>query len=135
MEALLPVLLVEDDVLAARAVERVLRRARMQVVLAQNCQQARRIPGHFRTGVFDVELGDGCGVALAAELMAAERLETVVFYTACTIPERLNEAERLGEIVLKGAPGAVLLAAIGRAARPRSDTPPAAEPQRSKNGT
>jgi DNA-binding NarL/FixJ family response regulator len=125
MDDLETILLVEDDQLTARSVQRLLKRVRAQVVHVSSCAAARALSRRFVRGVFDIELGDGDGVSLAAELLSNDSVEGVVFYTACTSPDLLSEAARLGEVVLKGAPGPVLLEAISRSTRPRSNTPPA----------
>ena len=119
-----PLLLVDDDELTARSVQRLLKRAPQGVVHVGSCKAARQLTTEFSTGILDVELGDGDGIDLAMELLATGRLESVVFYTACVEAERLRHARRLGEVIVKGASGRDLLDAVDRASKPRTGNPP-----------
>jgi DNA-binding NtrC family response regulator len=122
------ILFVENDQLTARSVLRLLRRARLGVLHVSSCAEARATSHRFAIGIFDIDLGDGDGINLAAEMVADERVEGVVFFTACGAPERLREAGRLGEVIVKGSSGSALLDAVARATKPYSETPPAYGP-------
>src|SRR5690349_2523471 len=75
------ILVVEDDLVIARLIERGFVRLGFVVQVASSCAEARDAPGQFRCGVFDIELGDGDGVELAVELLARGSVRTAVFYT------------------------------------------------------
>ena len=64
-------LLIEDEPTLARAMGRLLRRAGYEVFLAGDCAEARRASGTFSLGIFDIDLPDGDGVDLAAELIGS----------------------------------------------------------------
>jgi DNA-binding response OmpR family regulator len=96
-------LLVEDDLLLARAVERTLRTRGARVRHVSCCTLASVLTGPFPVGVFDIELPDGDGIELARSLRARGVVGRVVFYTACTEPQRLARARELGNVFVKTA--------------------------------
>lgn len=73
------------------------------VVLTKSCTEALLAEGWFERAVVDLELPDGSGVDVARALMAAGRVERVVFFTACREPEALSAALQLGQVVDKAA--------------------------------
>lgn len=94
-------LIVEDEVTLARALARLLGKTGYEVFLAGSCEEARRAPGTFSLGVFDVELPDGNGVDLAVELGKTSAVRRAVFFTgACHTPQR-KRAALLGTLVDK----------------------------------
>jgi len=96
-------LLVEDDLLLARAVERTLRTRGARVRHVACCALASGLTGPFPIGVFDIELPDGDGIELARSLRTRGVVGRVVFYTACTEPQRLARARELGSVFVKSA--------------------------------
>jgi len=96
-------LLVEDDVLLARALERTLQARGARVRHAARCAQASVLTGPFPIGIFDIELPDGDGIELARQLRARGVVCRVVFFTACTEPARLARARELGSVFVKTA--------------------------------
>ncbi len=96
-------LLVEDDLLLARGLERTLQLKGVRVRHASRCALAALLTGPFPVGVFDIELPDGCGVELARLLAKRGVVGSVVFYTACTDPQRLARARELGHVFVKSA--------------------------------
>jgi len=96
-------LLVEDDVLLARAIERTLHTRGARVRHVACCKMASLLTGPFPVGVFDIELPDGDGIELAHLLRARGVVGRVVFYTACTEPQRLARARELGNVFVKSA--------------------------------
>jgi DNA-binding response OmpR family regulator len=102
-------LVVEDDAVVARALERSLRRAGYRVTRAASCKEARAVEGPFGAGVFDIDLADGDGVTLAAELREARVVSRCVFFTGSASNEHHARAQSVGPVVLKSAPLAELL--------------------------
>ncbi|MEY2936355.1 MAG: Response regulator receiver domain [Pseudomonadota bacterium] len=96
-------LLVEDDVLLARGLERTLQLKGVRVRRASCCAMAAVLEGPFPLGVFDIELPDGCGIELARLLVSRGVVGRVVFYTACTDSQRLARARELGNVFVKSA--------------------------------
>jgi hypothetical protein len=74
----------------------------------------------FDVGVFDIELGDGCGVVLAKTLLDTGRLCRLVFFTA-SMDRRIHELARpLGPIVSKRDGISALLEALSTSVPPRA---------------
>ena len=142
------VLLVEDDVLLARPLLRLLHRAGYDVVHAQTCAEALLAGGTFDLAVLDLELPDGRGTDLHTELLRLGTVPAAVFFTGAR-PPLLRRAERLtrcveksegidalldamaatlGELALPVAAGASEMAP----ASPARDTAPRSEPRRQK---
>jgi len=96
-------LLVEDDLLLARAVERTLLARGTRVRHVASCTMASLLSGPFPVGVFDIELPDGDGIELARSLHSRGVVGHVVFFTACTEPQRLARARELGNVFVKTA--------------------------------
>jgi DNA-binding response OmpR family regulator len=94
-------LLVEDDVLLARALERTLQARGARVRHVACCALASMLTGPFPIGVFDIELPDGDGIELARLLGARGVVGRIVFHTACTEPQRLARARELGSVFVK----------------------------------
>jgi DNA-binding response OmpR family regulator len=104
-------LLVEDELTLARALARLLRRAGFEVFPAGSCDEAREAPGTFSLGVFDIQLPDGDGVALAEEL-STSTVRRVVFFSGIVSGVQRRRAERLGPFVEKSSGFSALLATI-----------------------
>lgn len=94
-------LIVEDEATLARAVARLLRKAGYEVFLAGSCEEARRAPGTFSLGVFDLELPDGDGVSLAGELGRGGAVRRTVFFTGSRCTQQRKLAGVLGPLVDK----------------------------------
>jgi DNA-binding response OmpR family regulator len=94
-------LLVEDDLLLARALERNLVARGIRVRHVARCSSAVAAIGHFPVGVFDIDLPDGDGIELARLLQSNGMVGHVVFYTACSEPQRLSRARELGTVFPK----------------------------------
>lgn len=94
-------LLVEDDLLLARALQRALMARGIQARHVARCATASALRGPFRVGVFDLDLPDGDGVELAERLVLAGIVHHVVFYTACAHPTRLARASAIGAVFAK----------------------------------
>lgn len=112
-----PILFVENDSLVARSVERVLRRNGLRIQHIATCRAARKavellkagdvVP--FELGIFDVDLDDGNGVALAAELIESGLVRRSVFFTASSDESLKHRANDLGCVVPKSSGVAALL--------------------------
>ena len=115
-------LLVEDDLLLARAFERTLHTRGVRVRHVACCTMASVLTGPFPVGVFDIELPDGDGIELARLLRSRGVVGRVVFHTACTEPHRLARARELGNVFVKSAqlPSLLELAPRGTELEPRS---------------
>lgn len=108
-------LLVEDEAALSRALVRLLRRRNYDVVQASSAAAARAVTGNFTLGVFDIDLPDGDGVALAEELLRAGVVERAVFFSGTREPERQRRAEKVATLVDKGDGFAQLMATVDRA--------------------
>jgi len=95
------VLVVEDDPVVARTIERAVRAAGFYVKVALNCSEARAAQGPFIVGVFDLELPDGSGFDLAQELLKQDMVDRAVFFTACTDGSVLERVSWLGPVIGK----------------------------------
>lgn len=96
-------LLVEDDLLLARALQRTLVAKGITPRHVASCNTAAALRGPFVVGVFDIDLPDGDGVELARLLLRRGIVRRVVFYTACTHPARLARARDLGAVFVKSS--------------------------------
>jgi two-component system, NarL family, response regulator DesR len=94
-------LLVEDDPLVARAIERCLRARGAEVTIALTCAAARALERNFDTAVLDIDLPDGDGIEVAGHLLASGRTPAVVFFSGHDSPAVVHRAEELGIFVHK----------------------------------
>lgn len=97
-------LLVEDDLLVARSLQRILVARGIQARHVARCATASQLRGPFRVGVFDLDLPDGDGVELAQRLAGSGVVHRVIFYTACAQPARLARASAIGVVFAKSKP-------------------------------
>ncbi|HEX4479116.1 MAG TPA: response regulator [Polyangiaceae bacterium] len=105
-------LLVEDELILARAVARLLRREGYDVTLAGSCAEARQATGSFSLGLFDVDLPDGNGVDLAGELASRSVVRRVAFFSGTHHGDRRQDAKLLGPFVEKSHGFPALLRAL-----------------------
>lgn len=94
-------LLVEDDLLLARALQRTLISRGINTRHVARCATAAALCGPFLVGVFDIDLPDGDGVELARLLKRRGIVSRVLFYTACSHPVLLARAKELGTVFAK----------------------------------
>jgi DNA-binding response OmpR family regulator len=94
-------LLVEDDLLLARALQRTFIARGINTRHVARCATAAALRGPYLVGVFDIDLPDGDGVELARLLQRRGIVGRVVFYTACSHPMRLARAKDLGTVFAK----------------------------------
>jgi ActR/RegA family two-component response regulator len=94
-------LLVEDDLLLARSLQRALLARGIQARHVARCATASALRGPFHVGVFDLDLPDGDGVELAQRLIVAGIVQRAIFYTACAHPARLAGASAIGAVFAK----------------------------------
>jgi DNA-binding NtrC family response regulator len=109
-------LLVEDEATLSRALSRLLRRHGYEISLASSAAAARKVEGPFLLGIFDIDLPDGDGVALAEELLKKGVVERAVFFSGTRDGEQQRRAERVAMLVDKGDGFPQLMATIARAA-------------------
>ena len=95
------VLVVEDDDGVRRAICRALMAVGCHAVMATSCAEARAQAGSFAIGVFDIQLGDGCGVELAAELLRDGKIPRAIFFTGGADGTTLLRALKLGNVISK----------------------------------
>jgi DNA-binding NarL/FixJ family response regulator len=107
------VLVVEDEELVREVVVRALSLFGHTVVAVVSCLEALKQNGPFDIGIFDIGLGDGCGVELAAELLRRSIVSRAVFYTGGSDSGRMTRAAELGTVVSKGSGLEPLLRAVG----------------------
>ncbi len=74
-------LIVDDDPVVGRSIGRRMLREGYTISLAQTCRGARAAGPGFQVAVLDLDLPDGSGVDLAAELLRLGAVRGVVFYT------------------------------------------------------
>jgi DNA-binding response OmpR family regulator len=113
------ILVVEDEPANARALSRVFTAAGYCVNFASSCAAARTTSGPFDVAVLDIDLGDGDGVSLARELLAANKVRRVIFHTATLDKTRHAQASQIGPVLPKSGDAQALLAAL----RARLDEP------------
>jgi DNA-binding response OmpR family regulator len=99
----LRIVLVEDDPELARTVERVLARYGHVTTIAPNVATAEALTSSFDCGILDIDLPDGNGVSLAARMLDEGRVGAVVFFSASTDPDVIENATELGPFVAKAA--------------------------------
>lgn len=119
MSASTDLLLVEDDLLLARALERCLLVRGLRARHVARCATAAALTGPFPLGVFDIDLPDGDGVDLARLLVFRGVVQRVVFYTACAHPGRLSRAQDLGVVFAKSANVGMLMDVLAPRPSPR----------------
>lgn len=106
------VLAVEDNAILARPLQRFLAHSGYDVQYVDSCARARALPGVFDVGVFDVELADGSGVELCAELRARGVVRGAVFYTGVVDAGLLALAAQVAPVVRKTESAEALRQAI-----------------------
>ena len=107
-----PVLHVENDAVVARSVARVLRHGGLSVQRVAGCRDARQLDHCFNVGIFDVDLEDGNGVALAEELTQRGLVRHAIFFTANTDGKLRAQASGVGLVVNKANGATALLDAL-----------------------
>ncbi|HEY1534798.1 MAG TPA: response regulator [Polyangiaceae bacterium] len=103
-------LAVEDDVTVARALSRTLARRGLSVAIARSCTAARTLAQTFDFAVLDLDLPDGNGVDLARDLMASNKVPSVLFFTSSCDASLLARARRIGPVIMKSAGTSPILA-------------------------
>jgi CheY-like chemotaxis protein len=111
----LGILLVEDERQLSRAISRTLRGYGFDVVAAPTAAMARVLECRFRLGIFDIDLGDGCGIELARELLNAESVQCAVFFSATSDASALARAAQVGPVISKGEGIEALLPVLSQA--------------------
>jgi DNA-binding response OmpR family regulator len=111
-------LLVEDDLLLARALQRSLVARGINTRHVARCATAMALRGPYVVGVFDIDLPDGDGVELARLLQRRGVVSRVVFHTACSHSIRLARAKDLGAVFVKSSHlGSLMDVLVPRATR------------------
>ena len=108
------ILLVDDDPLVLKSCARLLMR-KGHVVTATLDGHAADLDGlRYDAAVVDLHLAGAAhiGIDTGARLLANGATERVLFYTGGAEPSEVERARRLGPVVVKGRPEA-LLAALG----------------------
>lgn len=97
------VLLIEDDPVIARAVQRQLRQSGFDVSRACRAGEVVALHQSFALGVFDIHLPESNGVELARMCLAQGIVRTVLFYSAADAGRLRTMAEGMGEFIEKQA--------------------------------
>lgn len=97
----LPVLVVEDEPIIARALVRQLKAVGLSAVSVQSAAQAERLDGDFCAAIVDLNLPDGSGLAVADELYARAQVDHIVFFSATSDEEEIAGAKKRGLFVAK----------------------------------
>jgi CheY-like chemotaxis protein len=96
------ILLVDDSEVARHAVARRLRDAGYEVHEAASAAEARACaPAGFACAIVDIDLDDGDGPSLVAELRAAAPSLEVAFFTAGASTELVERSRAHGPVFLK----------------------------------
>jgi DNA-binding NtrC family response regulator len=109
------ILHVEDDEFVTRSLRRWLERRGFSVTSTATCGEARSTESRFAIGVFDIDLPDGDGIGLAAEMLGRGTVKSAVFYTATADAGALARASQIGPVVTKGDDLHHLLQALPKA--------------------
>jgi len=99
------VLMVDDSEIVAESTRRMLKREGFEVVVAQNCAEAKAAVAEHRfcAHIIDLELEDGRGVDLALWLRREGHEGPTIFYTGHGMgSEALEQARQFGRVVTKG---------------------------------
>jgi DNA-binding response OmpR family regulator len=125
---LIRVLVLEDDPLLRRSLERWLGTEGFVVTAAPDGASAHRAAesASFDVGIFDIDLPDSNGVSVAAALLEAGRVDRAVFFTAATSERDLATAFKHGVVVNKrdgAGPLMSVLAEMVNEIRSSSDGP------------
>jgi DNA-binding response OmpR family regulator len=123
------ILVVEDDPAVSRAVSRWLTQRGFSVQVVRTCEAAIACQQHFDSAVLDVDLPDGNGVDLGAELIARGVVPQITFFTGSRDSELLARARSVGEVLSKahGTPKLFALLAADTIEAPKSHTIPRAK--------
>jgi ActR/RegA family two-component response regulator len=105
-------LVVEDDLIVARALSRSLARRGFSVALVGSCKAALALVQTFDFGILDLDLPDGNGVDLARQLLRAGSVPSIVFFTGSYNRALLARARRLGPVVMKSSGIAPVLSCL-----------------------
>jgi two-component system cell cycle sensor histidine kinase/response regulator CckA len=101
---MLPILLVDDSEVARHTVARRLRDEGYTVHEASSAADARRHPvASFACAIVDIDLDDGDGPTLAAELRAAAPALAVAFFSTGASAELVARSRAHGPVFLKPA--------------------------------
>ncbi|HOU91370.1 MAG TPA: hypothetical protein PLU22_10015 [Polyangiaceae bacterium] len=92
-------LLVQRERQRSRAVARALRAQGFDVIAAPSVAMAEVLDCSFDAGVIELDLEDGDGLELARTLLAAGRIEEVVFFTGSVAFGRAEAARGLGILI------------------------------------
>lgn len=102
-------LLVEDHIEVARALQRTFNARGFDAFIAGTSAEALAPAEPWDCAVLDIDLPDGTGIALAAEMRRQRLAECLVFYSAQTDARIRAAAEEYGPFVAKGAGASELI--------------------------
>jgi DNA-binding response OmpR family regulator len=105
-------LIVEDEVMVARALSRTLARRGFSVAIARSCTAARTLAQTFDFAILDLDLPDGNGVDLARFLLEGKKVSSVMFFTGSRDPALLARARALGSVLMKTSGAAEVLSLV-----------------------
>jgi DNA-binding response OmpR family regulator len=105
----LRVLLVEDDVLIARTVVRLLGQHGAHVTVAISAEEIMALAGQFDLGIFDLDLPAVSGVEMARLCAVRGLVAHTVFFSGTYDHDHVEAARDLGEFIEKGAGISTLL--------------------------
>jgi DNA-binding response OmpR family regulator len=111
-------LIVEDDPLVARSLARWLRQRNVTVAIAVRPSDLQALGTGFDFGIFDIDLPEINGVALAKQCLEGGVVRRAVFFSGSRDPELLRMAASLGDFVEKGQGMDVLAERVLSAYRP-----------------
>lgn len=103
------VLIVEDDPLVQRTIARLVRYAGARIHTMRRAAEYEGLAGRFDLGVFDIDLPDGNGIALARRALAEGRIGQVIFFSGSSREETHEQARALGIFISKRAGFATLI--------------------------
>lgn len=100
-KAIQQVLVVADDLSLAMSLRQRLVAPGRKTCCVVRAADARALPSCYDVAILDARLEDGCGVALAQELLASGTIGAAVFFTDVSVPRVLELARTVGECVNK----------------------------------
>lgn len=129
----LPVLVVEDEPMIARALERQLKAAGLRATCVASVSEAASLEGDFCAAVIDLNLPDGSGITVADDLYARAQVDHLFFFSATLDEQEIAEAKKRGLFIAKSDGVEFVVSAVGRVIRraegsapPQSHTRPSA---------
>jgi DNA-binding response OmpR family regulator len=99
--AIQQILLVDDDLSLAMTLRQRLAGPGRNTTWVTRAIDARALPSCYEIGILNTHLVDGCGIALAQELIASGTIANALFFTDTKLPHVLDLAQSVGECLTR----------------------------------